>query len=72
MVKDENLENDVSVQKGCLRFPDNFRFLSPSLQKLIASLDDTFKYMDSKGDFREKLAYPNENFNLIFSPTNKT
>ena len=69
----KSLENYVSVQVGCLRFLDSYRFLSSSLQKLVASLD-TFKYtqsafgMDSEGLtdslFKKKLAYPYEKFNL--------
>ena len=61
------MENYVSVQVGCLRFLDSYRFLSSSLQKLIASLD-TLKYMNSEGLiddlFKKKLAYPYEKFNL--------
>ena len=61
------MENYVSVQVGCLRFLDSYRFLSSSLQKLIASLD-TLKYMNSEGliddSFKKKLAYPYEKFNL--------
>ena len=60
------MENYVSVQVGYLRFLDSYRFLSSSLQKLIASLD-TLKYMNSEvlidGLFKKKLAYPYEKFN---------
>ena len=63
----ESLENYVSVQVGCLRFLDSYRFLFSSFQKLVASLD-TFKYMDSEGLtdslFKKKLAYPYEKFKL--------
>ena len=35
----KSLENYVSVQVGCLRFLDSYRFLSSSLNKLVKSLD---------------------------------
>ena len=61
------MENYVSVQVGCLRFLDSYRFFSSSLQNLIASLD-TLKYMNSEGLiddlFKKKLSYPYEKFNL--------
>ena len=61
------MENYVSVQVGCLRFLESYRFLSSSLHKLIASLD-TLKYMNNEGLiddlFKKKLAYPYEKFNL--------
>ena len=63
----KSMENYVSVEVGCLRFLDSYRFLSSSLQKLIASLD-TLKYMNSEGLnddlFKKKLAYPYEKFNI--------
>ena len=63
----KSLESYISVQVGCLRFLDSYRFLSCSLQKLIASLD-TSKYMDSEVFFddlcKKKLAYPYEKLNL--------
>ena len=63
----KSLENYVSVQVGCLRLLDSYRFLSSSLQKPIASLD-TFRYMNSAGLtdnlFKKKLVYPYEKFNL--------
>ena len=42
------MENYVSVQVGCLRFLDSYRFLSSSLQELITSLND-FPYMQNEG-----------------------
>ena len=71
------MENYVSVQVGCLRFLDSYRFLSSSLRKLIASLD-TLKYMISEGLiddlFKKKLAYPFEKFtlNIFQEPLNLT
>ena len=63
----KSMENYVSVQVGCLRFLNSYRFLSSSLQKLIGSID-TFKHMDSQSLtdplFRKKLAYPYEKFNI--------
>ena len=60
------MKNYVSVQVGCLRFLDSYRFLSSSLQKLVASVD-TLRYMNSEGLiddlFKKKLAYPYEKFN---------
>ena len=71
------MENYVSVQVGCLRFLDSYRFLSSSLQKLITSLND-FPYMQNEGLtddlFKKKLAYPYEKFNLnnLHEPLNLT
>ena len=66
-IKPKSMKNYVSVQVGCLRFLDSYRFLSSTLQKLIASLD-TLKYMNSEGLIddllKKKLAYPYEKFNL--------
>ena len=63
----EIVENYFSVQIRCLRFLDSNRFLSSSVQKLIASLQD-FKLGDSEGLkddlFTVKLAYPYGKFNL--------
>ena len=63
----KSLENYVSVQVGCLRFLDSYRFLSSSLDKLVKSLD-TFPIMKLEGMsddlFKKKLAYPYEYLNL--------
>ena len=73
----KSMENYVSVQVGCLRFLDSYRFLSSSLQKLITSLKD-FPYMQNEGLtddlFKKKLAYPYEKFNLnnLHEPLNLT
>ena len=61
------MENYVSVQIGCLRFLDSYRFLSSSLDKLVKSLDN-LPVMDENGFkdklFKKKLAYPYEYLNL--------
>ena len=73
----KSMENYVSVQVGCLRFLDSYRFLSSSLQKLITSIND-FPYMQIEGLtdnlFKKKLVYPYEKFNLnnIQEPLNLT
>ena len=63
----KSLENYVSVQVGCLRFLDSYRFLSSSLDKLVKSLDN-FPIMKLEGMsddlLKKKLAYPYEYLNL--------
>ena len=63
----KSMENYVSVQIGCLRFLDSYRFLSSSLDKLVKSLDN-FPMMKLEGMsddlFKKKLAYPYEYLNL--------
>ena len=63
----KSMENYVSVQIGCLRFLDSYRFLSSSLDKLVKSLDN-LPVMDENGFkdklFKKKLAYPYEYLNL--------
>ena len=63
----KSMENYVSIQVGCLRFLDSYRFLSSSLDKLVKSLD-SFPIMDENGLkdklFKKKLAYPYEYLNL--------
>ena len=63
----KSMENYVSVQVGCLRFLDSYRFLSSSLDKVVKSLD-SFPIMDENGFidelFKKKLAYPYEYLNL--------
>ena len=54
------MENYVSVQIGCLRFLDSYRFLSPGLDKLVKSLD-SFPILENYFKdpiFKTKLAYP--------------
>ena len=42
----KSMEKNVSVQEGCLRFLDGYRFLSSSLDKLVKSLVN-FPILDS-------------------------
>ena len=66
----KSIENYVSIQKGCLRFLDSYRFLSSSLDKLVRRVRslDSFPVMDEKGFkdklLKKKLAYPYEYLNL--------
>ena len=63
----KSLENYVSVQVGCLRFLDSYRFLSSSLNKLDKSLDNfPIMKLERMSDdlFKKKLAYPYEYFKL--------
>ena len=61
------MENYVSVQVGCLKFLDSYRFLSTKFDKLGRSIH-SFPIMDENGFgdelFKKKLAYPYEVFSL--------
>ena len=63
----KSMENYVSVEVGCLRFLDSYRFLNSGLDKLVKSIN-TFPIMDENGLddelFKKKLAYPYEYLNL--------
>ena len=60
-------ENYISVQVGCSRFLDSYRFLPTGLYKLLKSLD-SFPIMDENGFideiFKKTLAYPYEYFTV--------
>ena len=63
----KSMENFVSVEVGCLRFLDSYRFLNSSLDKLMKSTQsagNSFPIMDENGFtdelFKKKLAYPYE------------
>ena len=61
------MEKYVSIQVGCLRFLDSYRFLSSGLDKLVRSLDNfpIMKLEEMSDDLLKKnLAYPYEKFNL--------
>ena len=61
------MENYVSVQVGCLRFSDSYRFLSTKLDKFVRSINK-FPIMDENGLtdelFKKKLAYRYDYVNL--------
>ena len=71
------MENCVSVEVGCLRFLDSYRFLNSGLDKLDKSIN-SFPIMDENGLddelFKKKLVYPYEYFTLdnIQEPLNLT
>ena len=73
----KSMEKYVSVEVGCLKFSDSYRFLSTNLDKLVKSLN-SFPIMDENGFrdelFKTKLAHPNEHFKLnnIWEPLDLT
>ena len=64
-------EEFISVNCGCIRFIDSYRFLSESLDKLVQNLnEDDFKILkkefpDKWQNSKKKLAYPYQYFNTI-------
>ena len=65
----KSMEVYISVQVGCLRFLDSYRFLNSSLDKLMKSMQsgaNNFPIMTLEGIsdelFKKKLAYPYEYF----------
>ena len=71
----KSMESYVSVEVGCLRFLDSYRFLNSSLDKLIKSMQssaNSFPIMDENGFtdelFKKTLAYPYEYLNLSNIP----
>ena len=65
------MENYVSVEVGCLRFLDSYRFLNSCLDKLVKSMQsstNSFPIMNENGLddelFKKKMAYPYEYLNL--------
>ena len=64
-------EEYISVNYGCIRFIDSYRFLSSSLDKIVQNLDEIdFKILkkefpDKWQYLNEKIAYPYEYFNNI-------
>ena len=74
----KSVENYVSVQVGCLRFFDSYRFLNSGLDKLVKSLDKLPIMQSAFGMddelFKKKLAYPYEylTLNNFHQPLNLT
>ena len=66
-ISPKSMENYVSVQVGCLRFLDSYRFLSTNLDKLVKG-KNSFPIMDENGLddelFKTKLADPYEYLKL--------
>ena len=71
------MESYVSVEVGCLKFLDSYRFPSTNLDKLVKSIN-SFPKLDVNGLedelFKKKLAYPYEYLNLsnVQEPLNLT
>ena len=63
-------ENYISVEIGCLKFLDSYRFLDASLDKISTTLK-SFPSLDANGMeddlFKRKLAYPYEKCKTIES-----
>ena len=77
----KSVANYVSVQVGCLRFLDSYRFLCSGLDKLVKCLDNLPIMQSAFGMddelFKKKLAYPYEylylgNFQKSLNLTKKT
>ena len=63
----KSMENYVSVEVGCLRFSDSYRFLNSGLDKLVKSINSFLIMDENRLDdelFEKKLAYPYEYLNL--------
>ena len=71
----KSMENYVSVEVGCLKFLDSYRFLNSGLDKLVKSIN-SFPIMDENGLddelFKTKLAcsYEYLNLSIIQEPLN--
>ena len=63
----KSIKNYKTVQVGCLRFLDSYRFLSTNLDKLVKSIN-SFPILDDNGLddelFKKKLTYPYKVFTL--------
>ena len=64
-------EQYISVNYGCIRFVDSYRFVSESLDKLVKNLDEDDskilkkEFPDKWQYLNKKLAYPYQYFNSI-------